>query len=335
MRGTILPSTLLGVLLLSACGGEGAPSAAAQSAEAALPGGYFLTDEPACPPPQCFEAHIPVPEDVIITDSRVRIILPKGYAHSTQSWPILYLLHDAPGDFRSWTERGGAYESLKDLPLIAVMPDGGGGQPGWHSDWEDGSFQWQTYHMEILLPYVEGHLRVLSDDKRAIVGASMGGYGAMHYSASYPSRFAAAAGFSGPLDFLHLERASALYSFLAGFTGVTPGPAIWGDPVTNYVRWRQQDPGARVENLLDTRIFLTSGNGLPGGPHENLPAGAPEYAIEPFLLLMNRSFADTLSAAGVEHETLFYGPGFHNWPYFRDGFAWVLPKLLDTLGADG
>jgi len=332
MRYTPLLATLLIALSLAACSEQGSVARSVASDAPPFPGGYFLEDEPLCPPPRCFEAHIPTPDDVTVTDSRVRIILPEGYDQSTANWPMLYLLHDAPGDYRSWTEIGQAYDALKDLPLIVVMPDGGGGQPGWYSDWEDGSYQWQTYHMAVMLPYVETHLRALGDGKRAIAGPSMGGYGAMHYSASYPGRFAAAAGFSGAVDFLHLDRVSTLYAFIAGFSGVTPGPAIWGDPVTNYARWQQQDPGSRVANLLETRIFLTSGNGLPGGPHDDLPAGAPEYAIEPFLLMMNQSFANTLTTAGVSHETWFYGPGYHNWPYYRDGFAWALPGLLQAIG---
>lgn len=325
---------LLMTIAFAGCGDSSSTTLLAKGQTPPFPGAYYLEDEAACPPPQCFEASIPVPESVSITDSRVRIIVPADYGQSGRAWPVLYLLHDAPGDFRSWTERGQAHATLKDLPVIAVMPDGGGGAPGWYSDWEDGSFQWQSYHMEVLLPYVEQHLQVAGKGARAIAGPSMGGYGAMHYSASYPGRFKAAAGFSGAVDFLHLDRASALYALLAGFTGVTPGPAIWGDPLTNYARWQQQDPGTRVEQLLGTRIFLTSGNGLPGGPHDNLPAGAPEYAIEPFLLLMNQSFANTLTAAGVPVETLFYGPGYHNWPYYRDGFAWALPGLLRAMGIE-
>ena len=324
---TLLLSAL--ATCVAACGNTASHDR--QTRAGALPDARFLGDDPACPPPRCFEAEIPVPAGVNVTDPRVRIILPDGYEDESRRWPVLYLLHDAPGDVSSWTVQGQVYESLKDLPVIAVMPDGGGGVPGWYSDWEDGSYQWQTYHMEIMLPYLESHLRVLGDGHRAIAGPSMGGYGAMRYSVAYPGRFAAAAGFSGAVDFLHLQRISALYAYLASFSGVTPGQAIWGDPVQNYARWQAQDPGTQVENLLPTRVYLTSGNGLPGGPHENLPAGAPEYAIEPFLLAMNQSLADTLAAAGVEHETWFYGPGYHNWPYYRDGFAWALPKLLDAI----
>lgn len=296
-----------------------------RAAESPLP--RTSVEDPFCPAPRCFETEIPVPDDVQVSNTKVRIILPEGYDDSTESYPVMYLLHDAPGSYLSWTRDGEVFDKIKDLAVIAIMPDGGSGNPGWYSNWLDGSFQWETFHMEVMLPYLERQLRVLGDGHRAVAGPSMGGYGSMYYSAIYPGRFAAAAGFSGAVDFLHLDRASALYAFIAGFSGVTPGQAIWGDPIQNFAKWEAQDPGTHVANLSATRIYLTSGNGLPGGPHENLPAGAAEYGIEPFLLTMNQSFAGTLEDAGVEHETWFYGPGYHNWPYYRDGFDWALPKL--------
>lgn len=331
-RITKLLSASALVLLGAACSESGTESRALLGEAPHLPDAVYLDDDPACPPPRCFEASIPLPDDVAVTDNRVRIILPAGYDEdSSRRWPVLYLLHDAPGDVTSWTRQGGVYAKLENLPVIAVMPDGGGGQPGWYSDWQDGTYQWQSYHMEVMLPYLETQLRVLGDGHRAIAGPSMGGYGAMYYSVAYPGRFAAAAGFSGAVDFLHLNEISALYAYMASYSGVTPGERIWGDPFQHYDRWQAQDPGTHVDQLLSTRIYLTSGNGMPGGPHEDLPFGAGEYGIEPFLLLMNQSFADTLAAAGVEHETWFYGPGYHNWPYYRDGFDWALPMLMDAI----
>ena len=49
---------------------------------------------------------------------------------------------------------------------------------------------------------------------------------------------------------------------------------------------------------------------------------------------MNVQSEALTDAAGVPVETLFYGPGYHNWPYYRDGFAWALPGLLEAIGVD-
>ena len=316
---------------LAGCKDGGSDEAAAGAGASDLPPGVvYLSGEASCPPPRCFEVQVPHPDDVKVTDNHVRVILPPGYHDSGKRYPLLYLLHDAPGDYKSWTQLGKAFEFLRELEVIAIMPDGGGGNPGWYSDWEDGSFQWETYHIEVMMPFLESHLRVLGDGHRAVAGPSMGGFGAMSYSARHPGLFAAAAGFSGAVDFLALEQGSALIAFLGNPVAGTPNGPIWGDPVTNYAVWQEHDPGTHVDGLAGMKVYLACGNGLPGGPHEQLDA--PQlYAIEPFLLVMNTTFAQTLAQAGVEHETFFYGSGFHDWPYYRDAFAWALPKLAAAI----
>ena len=317
-------------VLLAACS---APSASKHSASrnAALPNdAIYLDNAPHCPAPRCFDLDIPLPAGINVSNNRVRIILPQGYTDSTQHYPILYLLHDAPGNYRSWTERGQAFEFLKDHDVIAVMPDGGGGNPGWYSDWRDGSFHWESFHLSVMKPYIENMFRVLGDGHRAIAGPSMGGHGALSYASRYPGLFEAAAGFSGAVDFLHLDRISALYAFLGNPIAGTPNGPIWGDPIRHYAIWQDHDPGYNITGLQDTKVFLSSGNGLPGGPHDQ--QGSPElYGIEPILLLMNLSLAQALSDAGIEHETWFYGPGYHDWPHYRDGFAWALPQILPLI----
>lgn len=310
---------------MAGCGGDAMPMGTGLP-----PGARAVSDDPACTPPRCLEVAVPLPEGVTVTDNRVRLLLPADYGSTDKRYPLLYLLHDAPGDVSSWTRLGDAQAFTENLDVIVIMPDGGGGNPGWYSDWRDGSFQWETYHIEVMIPWLERHLRGLGDGHRAIAGPSMGGHGAMSYSARHPGLFRAAAGFSGAVDFLHLGRVSALYGFLANPIAGTPNGPIWGDPVLNYDIWEDHNPGRHVDALHGMTLLLTSGNGLPGGPHEQL--GSPQlYAIEPLLLLMNQSFASTLDAAGIDHATWFYGPGFHDWPYYRDAFAWALPQLMAAI----
>lgn len=314
-----------GALLMTACGGDDGPAG-----PSTVPASARYVDEPACSAPRCFELDVPVPDGVRITDARVRVLVPADYEQTDRRYPMLLLLHDAPGDYTSWTRLGNAQAQTEGLDVVVVMPDGGGEIAGWYSNWRDGSYQWETYHIDVMLPYIEQQLRVLGAGHRAVAGASMGGFGAMSYSARYPGLFVAAAGFSGAVDFLHLGRISALYGFLGNPIAGTPNGPIWGDPLTNYDIWQAHDPGTHVDGLAGMKIFLTSGNGLPGGPHDD-PTLLPLYVIEPLLLIMNLSFARTLADAGVEHETWFYGPGFHDWPYYRDAFAWALPGLIDAI----
>ena len=84
----------------------------------------------------------------------------------------------------------------------------------------------------------------------------MGGFGSMSYSARHPGLFSAAAGFSGAVDFLHLDRVSALYAFLGNPVAGTPDGPIWGDPVTNYAVWQDHDPGTHVDGLAGLPLGL-------------------------------------------------------------------------------
>lgn len=322
MRSSIAGLTAAILLSLAGCS-----SSQETRSDAGLPeNARYLADDPSCAAPRCFELDIPVPGDVHITDNRVRVLVPADYATSGKRYPLLYLLHDAPGDYTSWTRRGDAQALTENLDVIAIMPDGGGGNPGWYTNWHSGEFQWETYHLDVMMPYVEQHLRVLGDGHRAVAGPSMGGHGSMYYSALRPGLFQAAGGISGAVDFLVLDRGSALAASLLSM----PAGPVWGDPVTNFPMWQAHDPGTHIDGLAGMRIYLSSGNGLPGGPHDEL--GSPQlYAIEPLLYVMNLSFAAALSRAGIEHETFFYGPGFHDWPYYRDAFAWMLPKLLAAI----
>lgn len=333
LRTRSAPALLL-LSLLAACSSDNGatPPVQAEALPPAVlpPGAQFVEGDPSCAAPRCFEVQVPLPDGVNVTDNHVRVLLPQNYETSAKHYPVIYLLHDAPGNYKSWTTLGNAQEFTRALDVIAVMPDGGGGNPGWYSNWEDGSFQWETYHMEVMMPFIEQHLRVLGDGHRAVAGPSMGGFGAMSYSALHPGLFAAAASISGAVDFLAVDRASAALGFLLNPVAGTPNGPIWGDPVTNFDVWQQHDPGTHVDGLAGMKIFLASGNGLPGGAHEQLTS--PQlYAIEPLIQVMNTSFAQTLASAGVDHKTLFYGPGFHDWPYYKDSFAWALPQIMAVI----
>lgn len=318
---------------LAACG-AGVPGALDKQSTAKAgtlpPGAVFGTDD-ACPAPRCFDVEIPLPEGVSVTDNRVRVILPQNYGASGQRYPVLYLLHDAGGSYRIWSEMTDVLELTRALDLIVVMPDGGSGvDAGWYTDWNDGSRQWEQFHIGTMIPYLESNLDVLGDGHRAIAGVSMGGFGTMSYSSRHPGMFAAAAGISGAVDLLYLEQLSALGVSALNPVISTPDNSHWGSIATNYAEWQAHDPVFNIEGFRGMQVFLASGNGLVGGAHDDLTQ-LPAYAVENLVWQMNLSLANALAAAGIEHRTLFYGPGYHGWPYYRDELAWALPQLYGVI----
>lgn len=248
--------------------------------------------------------------------TQVRVLLPAGYAaHPRRGYPVLYLLHGALDNFTSWTVKGEAEQITARYPLIVVMPEGGrtGDYTNWFNDGAGGQPEWETYHIDQLIPWIDGHLRTLPvRAERAIAGLSMGGLGAMGYAARHPDLFAAAASFSGAVDTNNpLDIA------------VTPN-AIFGPRPIEEVRWRAHNPWDLAGNLRGLTLTVRTGNGLPGGP---FGGGDP---VELAVHMMSVSFHDRLMKLGIPSIWDDYGPGGHDWPYWQRDLRETLPEMMSV-----
>jgi hypothetical protein len=118
--------------------------------------------------------------------------LPPGYATTTSHYPVLYLL---TGNDQSNTAflQIGLQSQLDQLisrhvipPMIAVMIQGGPGSNNWRNQ---GAARYESYILEVQ-QLVDRALPTLAvRGARAIVGDSMGGYGAMNVALANPYRF--------------------------------------------------------------------------------------------------------------------------------------------------
>jgi enterochelin esterase-like enzyme len=111
------------------------------------------------------------------------VYTPPGYAKSTASYPVLYLIHGGGDTAVSWSTVGRANDILDNLlaerkarPMIVVMPSGwtpSGGQV-MTSDATKDPFNGEM--IKDIIPYVEANYRtVATPDSRALSGLSMGG----------------------------------------------------------------------------------------------------------------------------------------------------------------
>jgi S-formylglutathione hydrolase FrmB len=271
---------------------------------------------------------VPVPPDLTVPDSTVRILLPADYDATRDRYPVLYLLHGAGDTFASWTEQTDVQDFSAQFPLIIVMPDGGhDANAGFYSDWVDGSRQWETFHTRVLKRYIDGQFRTIRSGRhRAVAGLSMGGFGAMSYAARHRHLFRAAASFSGAVDTLYLEPATNVL-FVSGI--VQKG--VWGDPATDLNIWRAHNPTDLARRLRGVALFVASGDGTMGGPAGDDPTNSGGYAIEAVVKQMNLSFANALDTAGVVYSQDFYQGGYHGWPYWQRELHWSLPQMLSII----
>jgi S-formylglutathione hydrolase FrmB len=229
---------------------------------------------------------------------------------------VLYLLHGADSDYRSWTRYGDAQAITARAPLIVVMPDGGAN--GWYTDWYQGARpvqpRWETYHVGELVPWIDATYRTIAARRgRAIAGLSMGGYGALSYAARHPGTFAAAASFSGALE--------------------VGSSDAWGERSANEARWRAHLPisiAARLRSL--SLVELRTGDGRPGPlDRRGTKPGCGACGLERFLRAGNVRLHARLRALGIRHLWDDYGPGTHDWPYWRRDLRETLPDLLRAL----
>ncbi|WP_433334389.1 alpha/beta hydrolase [Spirillospora sp. CA-294931] len=260
---------------------------------------------------------------------KVRLLLPRGWTDSPRrTWPTLWLLHGGVDDYTAWTRETDVERLTAADDILVVMPNGGscGNYSDWWNHGNGGPPRWETFHMTEVRRILERDFG--AGDVRAIAGNSMGGLGAMGYSARFPGRFRAAAAFSGYLSTLHGHR--------PGHDSVAWGPSfscpgtdwrrVWGDPDDQAAVWHAHNPYDLAGRLRGMRLWVASGNGRPG-PFGGLLTDPIERAV----LVHARSFAARLTALGIPVTTRFYD-GRHTWPYWERELHAAYPMLLRSLG---
>lgn len=140
---------------------------------------------------------------------RMYVYTPPGYENSTDSYPVLYLLHGGGGDEDAWTTLGRAHYILDNLiaqgkakPMLVVMTNGNAYQsaaPGsapepaaqiTMEDYASLAGKFEESLVKDVIPYIESHYRILSDkDGRAVAGLSMGGGHTIRVTNSNPGTF--------------------------------------------------------------------------------------------------------------------------------------------------
>jgi diacylglycerol O-acyltransferase/trehalose O-mycolyltransferase len=262
--------------------------------------------------------------------THVRVLLPAGYRkQKPRRYPVLYLLHGAFDDYRSWTDKGAAESITARRRVIVVMPDGG--QGGWYTNWvnrgQGGPPEWETFHIEQLIGWVDDRYRTVPTRRsRAIGGLSMGGFGAMSYAARHPDLFSWAGSFSGAVDIVNYPPVAAVIGFEAPADGGLPGDQF-GDRVLDEANWRAHNPWDLAANLKGMKLVIDTGDGRPG-PYD--PPGTTFDPIESGVHTMSVSFHERLVSLGIPHTWNDYGPGTHSWPYWQHDLAEALPSMMRT-----
>ncbi len=268
--------------------------------------------------------------------ANIRILLPASYeTHPTRRYPVLYLLHGTSGGAEEWTTVGEGEQTTASLPLIVVMPDialnhDGG---GWCTNWPDGEYKWETFHVDELIPWVDANLRTKATRSgRAIAGLSQGGFCSTSYPARHPDLFATALAYSGAPDIAYDPEAEVgstaiINATEVGLDGVPPN-SMFGDRATNEINWANHDPATLANNLRGMNLSMYFGNGQPG-PLDSSPEPAGT-SIEALIHQDNVLFHNRLEALNIPSFYDDYGPGTHSWPYWARDLKWSIAPIMEA-----
>ena len=233
-------------------------------------------------------------------DIPVSIVLPKGYdSDKDKRWPVVFCLHGAGGDHTSHAqERERRYADK--YGFIIVSPDGE--KTSWWLDSPvDPRMRYETFLTEELIPYVDARYRTFAcRERRAIMGGSMGGYGACRMGFRHKDVFGAVGNIYGGVDFWEF-------------------PDKWditlrlGKRDANPSRWREFSVLADATRLRNGDLALITIVGT-----------------DDFFLSCNRKLHDLLARNGVEHTYVEYrGKDLAHSSHTMDFFEYAMPIELE------
>jgi len=228
-----------------------------------------------------------------------RVVMP-SHIDSGKKLKTAYLLHGGGGGYRDWTNYSDAAK-YAEHGLILVMPEGNSSY--YANAAERRNDRYEDYIVKDLIEDVESKFPAANQrEDRAIVGVSMGGFGAVNLALRHQELFAFAGGISAAVDVpsrpFSIKRLEQWRRFRAIF-----GP--WDGPAQ-----KANDP-----------MVLVGSADPKSTPYLFLACGEQEGLLGP-----NRQFATLLEKHHFAYE-FHTTPGDHNWKQWDE---W-LPELFESL----
>lgn len=228
-----------------------------------------------------------------------RVVMPIG-SISGKKLATVYLLHGGGGNFRDWTNYSDVAKYAED-GLLLVMPEGNSSY--YANAATRPQDRYEDYIVKDLIEDVESKFPAMGRrEGRAIVGVSMGGFGAINLALHHPQLYAFAGGISAAVDVpsrsFSIKRLEQWRRFRAIF-----GP--WEGPLQ-----RDNDPYLLVRSAEAEKA-----------PYFFLTCGDQEGLLGP-----SRRFASLLRERHFQYE-FHTTPGDHNWKQWDE---W-LPKLFQSI----
>jgi S-formylglutathione hydrolase FrmB len=232
-------------------------------------------------------------------DMPYRVVLPAEIA-AGRKLTVVYLLHGGGGGFRDWTNYSNVAQFAEE-GLILVMPEGNSSY--YTNSVERSQDRYEDYIVSDLITDIEAKYPAVADrSSRAIVGVSMGGFGAIKLALRHPGLFGFVGGISSAIDVprrpFSVKRMQQSRHYIS----------IFG-PSGSQAR-RDNDP-----------FFLARSADPEKTPYLFLSCGEQEG-----LLPSNREFAALLAQRHFRFE-FHSSRGAHDWTQWNER----LPSLFQSL----
>ncbi|MEN6478392.1 MAG: alpha/beta hydrolase-fold protein [Anaerolineales bacterium] len=131
-------------------------------------------------------------------EAEMQIIVPDGPG----PWPVLFMLHGLTGSYADYVRHHRVERLFRDESVLVVLPDGG--RSFYCNEPWEGGIAWEDALWQDALGYVERVFPTMRcREKRAVMGLSMGGYGALLLGLRHPDLFGVCASVSGSTYFSH------------------------------------------------------------------------------------------------------------------------------------
>lgn len=257
--------------------------------------------------------------------------------------PTLYLLNGAGGgeDSATWTAKTDYVKYFADKNVNVVTPIGGAFS--YYTDWQRddpvlGRNKWQTFLTKELPPLIDKEFDTTKVN--AIAGISMAGTSVLNLAIAAPKLYRSVAAYSGcartsdPLGqaYIRMVVADRGQGNLTNMWGPVGGPG-----------WRANDPYLRAAKLRSTKVYMTSGTGLPGKYDQmnaELVQGNPLVlanqvvlggAIEAAVNQCTQDMAARLRSLRVPMKLIARPNGTHSWQYWESDLKRTWPMIAADL----
>lgn len=250
------------------------------------------------------------------------VLFPKMYREEQDArYPVVYMLHGYGESGKDWTKWVSAINSMENgglQPMIYVFPNCAN---SYFCNTHDGRALYMDMIVDELVPFVDRSYRTVADrDHRAVMGYSMGGFGAMALALKNPDVF----GMSVPLSM----------SFRTDEQYMTESQDGWDNQWGSIFGGRGQAGAARLTDYYKSHCpfyqFVPENLNELSKVKWFLHCGDDEEQ----LLIANDNLHVQMRDYGYEHEFRI-GDGGHSGDYWRNAARETLPWIEHVMKGSG